>query len=195
MKGFKGFDKNMRCLNVQYVEGKTYEVNEAVLCEIGFHFCENPLDVFNYYPNCAGNIFCEIVAEGKITEKKGDTKRACTKITIGKRLSLQNMIEEAFIFYSATSGYSANSVTSGDFAHSATSGDFAHSATSGKNSIACALGNKAKAKSVKNNWLVLAEYDNSHNIVCVKTVEVDGKKIKENVWYELKNGEFLENNE
>ena len=101
MNGFKGFDKNMRCLNVQYEEGKTYEVNEAVLCEIGFHFCENPLDVFNYYPNYAGNIFCEIVAEGKITEKKGDTKRACTKITIGKRLSLQNMIEEAFTGFTA----------------------------------------------------------------------------------------------
>ena len=41
-------------------------------------------------------------------------------------------------------------------------------------------------------YLVLTEYDENGNMICAKMAQVDGKSIKENVWYTLKNGEFSE---
>ena len=49
MKGFKGFNKDLKCRGFQYEVGKSYEEEEAKICNRGFHFCENPHDVFNYY--------------------------------------------------------------------------------------------------------------------------------------------------
>lgn len=49
MKGYKGFEKNWKCRDMQYEVGKTYEEAEARLCNKGLHFCENPFDVFSYY--------------------------------------------------------------------------------------------------------------------------------------------------
>ena len=47
--GYKGFDKDWKCRDFQYEVGKEYETEEATLCKKGFHFCENPHDVFTYY--------------------------------------------------------------------------------------------------------------------------------------------------
>jgi len=50
-KGFKGFDKDFKCRDFQFGEGETYEVEgKPERCKHGFHFCENPFDVFSYYP-------------------------------------------------------------------------------------------------------------------------------------------------
>lgn len=50
MKAYKGFNRELRCKGFQYEVGKEYEEPEAELCKCGFHACENPLDVFCYYP-------------------------------------------------------------------------------------------------------------------------------------------------
>ena len=41
-------------------------------------------------------------------------------------------------------------------------------------------------------YLVLTEYDNDGHMICAKMARVDGSTVKENVWYTLENGEFVE---
>ena len=50
MKAYKGFNPDMTCRGFQYEEGKKYETDKAELCNEGFHACERPLDIIQYYP-------------------------------------------------------------------------------------------------------------------------------------------------
>ncbi|MBO7342967.1 MAG: hypothetical protein J6U45_02860 [Alistipes sp.] len=50
IKAYKGFDKDLRCHGgFQYEIGKEYEQESAKACHRGFHACQRPLDVFNYF--------------------------------------------------------------------------------------------------------------------------------------------------
>ena len=58
-------------------------------------------------------------------------------------------------------------------------------------------GNKSKAKAKIGSWITLAEWERSDDKnryvpACVKTEYVDGKNIKADTWYQLKNGKFVE---
>jgi len=67
-------------------------------------------------------------------------------------------------------------------------------AASGHSSIAAGIGIDNIAKGVKGSWLVLAEWEyksDRYVPVCVKTVKIDGKKIKENIFYKLIGGKFV----
>ena len=88
MKGYKGFNKDLKCRDFQYEIGKEFETDNAVLCEKGFHFCENPHDVFAYYGAGDNNRFCYIEAEDVSDEKKEDSKRTCKKIKITDEISV-----------------------------------------------------------------------------------------------------------
>lgn len=64
MKAYKGFDENLKCRDFQYEIGKEYEEPNAKLCETGFHACENPIDVFEYYPPASSREeFVEIIGK------------------------------------------------------------------------------------------------------------------------------------
>jgi hypothetical protein len=92
---YKGFHKNMTCRGFQYKEGETYEFEgEPKLCECGFHACLNPLDVFNYYPVFdTGCVYHEVILESVSKERQRDTKVVGKKITIGRELTKEEMIE------------------------------------------------------------------------------------------------------
>lgn len=60
-----------------------------------------------------------------------------------------------------------------------------------KNALAVAAGSWCKASGVLGSWLVLVERK-YYQICDVRVVRVDGKKIKEGVRYELKDGEIKE---
>ena len=98
-----------------------------------------------------------------------------------------------------SSGYSAKIGSSGDYAQIGSSGDYAKIESEGKHSVIMAAGMDSVAKAKIGSWITLAEWerknenDNSYLIpVCVKTEYVDGEKIKEDTFYRLKNGEFVE---
>ena len=138
IKGFKGFSKDWTCHGHKFEVGKTYTHKGKIkLCESGFHFCENPLDVLRYYSPTDSN-FAEVEANNVSDEKSNDTKRVCSEIKIGAKITLTTIIQAGVSFLvstcknkSATSGNSSHSATSGDYSHSATSGYYSPSATSG----------------------------------------------------------------
>ena len=59
MKAYKGFDKELKCRGFQFEIGKEYEEKDASLCDMGFHACENPIDVLSYYPP-ADSRYCDV---------------------------------------------------------------------------------------------------------------------------------------
>jgi hypothetical protein len=90
---YKGFNRNMQCRGFQYTEGQTYETDKAVLCKCGFHACTNPLDVFAYYfGEINKDMFIhEVYLEDVNDEENNDSKVVAKKITIGKRLNVEDI--------------------------------------------------------------------------------------------------------
>ena len=98
MKGYKGFDKDLKCIEFKYEIGKTFEENvKPECCERGFHFCEYPLDVFNYYDPTTSR-FCEVEALGKVDKKGNDTKVSTNKIRIGAELNFEKLTKASIDF-------------------------------------------------------------------------------------------------
>lgn len=63
----------------------------------------------------------------------------------------------------------------------------------------CCAGNNCCVKAKKGSWITLSEWGRDEDgkkliPVCVKTEFVDGERIKENTFYKLENGEFVEVN-
>lgn len=85
MKGYKAFDKDLKCKDMQYEIGKTYELSGNLkMCINGFHYCETIADCYKYYPTTSNTRICEIEATGDI-EKEID-KYCTNKITIIREL-------------------------------------------------------------------------------------------------------------
>ena len=96
-----------------------------------------------------------------------------------------------------SSGNCAKIGSSGNSAQIGSSGDYAKISSTGKYAVICCAGDNSCAKGKLNSWLTLAEWKYSEqekcNIpICVKTEKIDGIKIKEDTFYKLQNGEFVE---
>ena len=171
IKGYKSFDKDFECRGFQYEVGKTYEEKEAKLCSAGFHFCENPLDILNYYDLTDGN-FAEVEAEDVSDERENsDSKRVAKKLTIKAKLDLPMFVKASVDFLLelcnkkdkntevndgnsaqlASSGNSAKLASSGYYAKLASSGYFAKLASSGDSAQLASSGNSAKLASSGNS--------------------------------------------
>ena len=96
IRGYKGFDKDLKCLGFQYEVGKEYECKKAVACVEGFHFCENPLDVLMFYPPFdRKNLsrFCEVEGSGEFDLSEND-KVCCSNIKITEEIDILKLIKE-----------------------------------------------------------------------------------------------------
>ena len=92
IKSYKGFDKNLRCRDFQYEIGGIYEMDGKIkMCNRGFHACESPFDVFDYY-TMIDSRFCEVEQDGNISKEDRRTKICSSKIKIKLELKLADMI-------------------------------------------------------------------------------------------------------
>ena len=187
IKSYKGFSKDLTCRGFKYEVGETYETDGAKACERGFHACERPLDVFNYYPP-ADSRYHEVEQSGELSGDGEDSKIASSRIKIGAEIGIPGLVK-AHIEYvknhtttehtdpkKATAG-SYGAATAGDsgaatagyrgaatagYRGAATAGSYG-AATSrgssavGENGVAIARGNNVKVKGGKGAILVLAE--------------------------------------
>ena len=91
-----------------------------------------------------------------------------------------------------SSGYGAKIGSSGYGAQIGSSGDDAKIESEGNNAVVAAIGIDSKIKAKKGSWITLAEYGEDLKPVCVRSAQIDGKSLKEDVFYQLKGGEFVE---
>ena len=219
---YKGFDKNMQCRGFQYEVGKEYETEDAAACKTGFHACEYPLDVLNYYAP-AESQYAVVEQSGKISKSGGDTKVASTKIKIVAEIGIAGLVKAAVEYTktrakeepgghatgnqgaaSATGDRGAASATGYQGAASATGDRGAASATgyqgaasaTGKAGVALAAGFGCKAKGAIGCAICVVERGNwdgeTYPIINIKAAIVDGDIVKADTYYMLINGAFVE---
>lgn len=197
IKGYKGFDKDLQCRGFQYKVGETFEEKGTIkACESGFHFCENPFNVFSYYPP-SDSRYCNVEGDGKIDTDNSDSKVACSKLHIHTEIGLSGLISAGvkFILEKVDWGDS-KSTNTGDRSAATNTGNWSAASVEGKNSIAIVTGYDSKAKGAMGCWIVLTErgdWDgNTYPIIDVQAFKVDGISIKANTFYKLKNSKPVE---
>ena len=241
---YKGFDKDFKCRGFQYEVGNTYETDDDIACcNRGFHACESPMEVFDYYDMLTSR-FAEVEQSGKIDKEAASTKTCSSRIKIKAELKLADIINLGVEWlkeitspskieanntsndgdsakigssgdsaqigssgYYAQIGSSGDSAqigssgdyaqigSSGDYAQIGSSGDYAKIGSSGQDSVIMCAGHDSKAKAAIGSWITLAEWKRIEDVwkpICVKTEQVDGKRIKADAYYRLIDGKFEE---
>ena len=206
VKGFKAFKKGLVCNDYKYEIGKEHvHEGDIKLCLSGFHFCLNPLDVLDYYP-LLDTEFAEVEATGKVIHE--DNKSVTDKIVIKTKLELPAFIKASIDFVweqcklevkdfisKAIGRKEGKLAASGDDSQLAASGYSSKLAASGDYSVVASIGVNGVASGIKRSWIVLAEYEwdgKYYKPLCVKTAQIDGEKLKENTYYKLEKGEFVD---
>ena len=94
----------------------------------------------------------------------------------------------------AASGDYSGQAASGDCSRQAASGDSSRQETTGKNCVMMSAGNGGQARGKIGSWIVLTEWKSRGNgsIPTVVAKRIGGTEVKEDTWYTLKNGEFVE---
>jgi hypothetical protein len=95
----------------------------------------------------------------------------------------------------ASSGDSSQNASSGHYSQNASSGDYSKNEMFGLNSVSVDAGHKGMVKGKIDCWFALTEWKECGDHwepLCVKAFRIDGKKIKEDIWYTLKDGELTE---
>ena len=216
MKAYKGFNKDMTCRGFHYEEGKSYETDSAVICEEGFHACENPIDCFGYYVP-AESVYHEVEIEPE-DRAKDDTKVVGKKIKIGARIGIRGIIEATFEYvkehctnheegadWSALNGGNRSALNGGN--RSALNGGYRSalnggnrsalnggnwSALNGGDRSVCYAGEGGRVKAGAHSVIAIQYWQNGEFIKII-FAEVDGKKIKADTWYTLNDdGELVE---
>ena len=203
----KGFDADFRCRGFQYAVGQTYRHEGKVeACASGFHACEHPLDVFNYYEPATSR-FAVVTMGGETQRHDVDTKIASAEITIKAEIGLPEVIDRAirYVFAkatpenrehatgdrgaaSATGDRGAASATGDRGAASATGYSGAASAT-GKHSVAMASGWNGKAMAAEGCAIFLVERDDETDAILNVFAGIAGRDgIEPDAFYTLRDG-------
>jgi hypothetical protein len=145
IKGYKGFGKDMKCRGFQFQVGGEYEESDAIACEKGFHFCEFPFDVFNYYPP-SDSRYAEVEGDGKISKHDDDSKVACTKLRVGAEIGLSGLISAGVKFILEKVDWSNKKESNtGDCSAATNTGNYSAATNTGARSAATNTGDCSAA--------------------------------------------------
>ena len=195
IKGYKGFNPDLTCRDFKYEVGKEYDTEKAVSCQTGFHFCENPFDVLNYYAPSSEkgmNRFCEVEGSGEFDKSEND-KVACTHIKVNAEIGLQGLITAGVKFIldkvnwkdgkeSNTGDWSAATNTgdrsvatnTGNWSAATNTGDWSAATNTGDRSVATNTGNWSAATNTGSQSAASVEGKDSIAIVTGKDSKAKG---------------------
>ena len=193
---YKGFDKDLKCRNFQYEIGGTYENEKgAEACNYGFHACEHPLNVFEYYAP-AGNRFAVVEQSGAISRHGSDTKVASSKITIKAEIGIPGLVKAAVEYVTSRCkpiDPESPASSTGDYGAASSTGNRGAASSTGKDGAAMASGYAGKTMGGMGNALFLVHRDDDYKIVKAGAAIVGQNGIQPDVWYSLNaEGEFVE---
>ncbi|MEE1014106.1 MAG: hypothetical protein U0L92_07370, partial [Clostridia bacterium] len=149
MKGYKGFAPGLVCKDKQYAENTVFEEDKAEICECGMHFCENPLDVLEYYPPVnekgALNEFAEVEALDECLTN--DDRKFCTKkLKVGAKIGLDGLIKAFIDFtFSKIDFKDAAATNTGNQSAATNTGNQSAATNTGYQSAATNTGNQSAA--------------------------------------------------
>ena len=206
MKAYKGFNKDMTCRGFQFKEGETYTEDRAELCRSGFHACLDPIDCLNYY-DANESVYREVEMSDVSEERNDDSKIVAKKITIGGVINFLGMAK-AHVEYVISNlkqdkkksahndeNYSAATNT-GNRSAATNTGNRSAATVSGMGSVAISIGYESKVKGAIGCAIVCVERGEWNRETCpilsICSAVVDGKTIKADTFYTVKNGVFVE---
>ena len=183
IRAYKAFDKNLQCRGFQFEVGKTYEHDGPVkACESGFHACENPLDVWSYYP--LDSRYAVVELGGYVSRHDGDSKIAAARITISAEIALTQIISDGIAYLMGRCQGAR-----GDNSQLAASGNDSRLAASGENCVCVAASPGSTARAGAGGAIALTYYDGVRYRIAVAYVGENG--IEPNVDYRVDAGEFV----
>jgi len=146
VKGFKATDADIRCRGYQFTPGvKHVHEGNTELCNSGFHFCEDALDVLSYYPS-AGSRFWTVDAEGVASgESNGDSKRAGHTITLGAEVGIAGLVKASIEYRFARATKAKGSSATGDRGAASATGYRGAASATGYQGAASATGDRGAA--------------------------------------------------
>lgn len=186
MLAYKGFNSRLQATmgkgTFQFEPGKTYEETECMCAHNGFHCAENPLCAISYYSGMDSRFFI-VKAEGDINQDGHGSRISCTKLTLLKEIG---RIEMAALACKYMEKYQERETESAycrrDIGECVRKDDFI-----------IVRGKNPKAAGVKGSYLFLVkEKKGSSEIQCIYPVFVDGKEIRENIYYGLRGDRLCE---
>lgn len=179
MIAYKGFAPGLVCRGYQFQMGLN-KTDKANCAANGFHCAENPLDCLSYYSNMDRSEYYIVDAGGDIDEDGGDTKIACTELTIIKRLTMEDFFLHALAFISDHPSREMSSHASRDRAEA-------------RNGYAVVRGLDPLAYGTKvGDILALAKEDAAgRRILQLALFRVDGTAVRPGIWYDVDRQERL----
>ena len=193
IRAYKAFDKNLQCRGFQFEVGQTYEHDgEVKACSSGFHACENPLDVWSYYP--LDSRYAVVELDGDVSRHGDDSKVAAARITISAEFTLPQIITDGVAYLmdlcKAAFAIKPGADSSGNYSQLAASGYDSKLAASGENCVCMAASLGSTARAANGGAIALTYYDGKRYRIAVAYVGEGG--IEPNVEYRVTDdGEFV----
>jgi hypothetical protein len=153
-----------KCRDFQFEVGKTFKHEGKVeACASGFHACEHPLNVFEYYAPATSR-FAEVELRGDTSRHGSDTKIAAAEITIKAELKIPDLVARAIQWVvdqvtttggehvtgdrsaASATGYQSAASATGDQSAASATGDQSAASATGYRSAASATGDRSQRR-------------------------------------------------